>query len=250
MGDSDAGTARKKRRYRTRKIVPRTPDAIDPGDHRKYDGSQGIGGKIDGRGDRTQSATEGSEAAALAAAAVRDESGDAARTAETETTQANQENILGVEEQPKRAYRSKYRQRLAEQEAAVTAKTILDILNGTASALVAPEAEMNTEERALIEPPLSRVVARISPDIADRIQIFSDPIMCLVGFSLWAYRIQQMVQNKPSETNAIPAAELLTPTPPVQPAPETLHDRDNGHNTEFPPATPPENLRGMVDEIE
>src|SRR5574341_1357333 len=133
MGDSDAGTARKKRRYRTRKIVPRTPDAIDPGDHRKYDGSQGIGGKIDGRGDRTQSATEGSEAAALAAAAVRDESGDAARTAETETTQANQENILGVEEQPKRAYRSKYRQRLAEQEAAVTAKTILDILNRTAS---------------------------------------------------------------------------------------------------------------------
>ena len=55
--------------------------------------------------------------------------------------------------------------------------------------LIGPDATLAEHERALIEPALTRVIDRASPEALERLSAISDPVMIAVGVGLWGMRV-------------------------------------------------------------
>lgn len=72
-------------------------------------------------------------------------------------------------------------------KAAVSA--LLDIVDAMTSAQLGDRAKFNARERGLIEPSLTRIVARMTPDAAAKFSQLADPLMLATGLLLWGVRV-------------------------------------------------------------
>jgi len=86
----------------------------------------------------------------------------------------------------------------------------------------APYYAMAPEERALIEPPLARLLARLPAERAERLGRMADPVMILAGLGLYARRVATLKAAEVAVapiTNS-PAPEMRNGTAPM-PEPDT-----------------------------
>lgn len=80
---------------------------------------------------------------------------------------------------------------------------------------IGPKAAMLPEERRQIEPPLGRILARLSPQAATLVATFADPLMLGVGIVAYVTRVTR--QDGPKSPPAARTAPL-TVTPTQQPS--------------------------------
>ena len=93
----------------------------------------------------------------------------------------------------------------ATNDAALAAAMLVGALDGMAQAVVDPEAGLTAQERDLIEPPLGRILDRLSPEMAEKIAILGDPVLLAFGLGLWSLRLIRLQQAKKPERKAEPA---------------------------------------------
>lgn len=79
-------------------------------------------------------------------------------------------------------------EKAVKEEAQQIAIIVLTMMNVAASNIAGPEAQMNSFERALIEPSIIRTFAR-SDEVSERITQYLDPIALCFGMTMWASRI-------------------------------------------------------------
>lgn len=75
-----------------------------------------------------------------------------------------------------------------QAEAQQTALIVLTMMNVAASNIAGPEAQMNSFERALIEPAIIRTFVR-SDELSERVTQYLDPVAFCFGVTLWASRV-------------------------------------------------------------
>ena len=100
----------------------------------------------------------------------------------------------------------------AKDEAGAQAAMLLLMLDSLAASTAGDEARLNAYERALIEPALVRVMARMDEQRAAMIQKYADPVMILAGTSLWLVRMRQISKERNSRRD-----DNLPPRPPDTP---------------------------------
>lgn len=170
--------------------------------------------------------------------------------AETGNAASAQENAEGFElvaaqeiagsDRPKRHYskRKSARTNAISDDAALAASVLIGVLDSAAQAMVSADAALTLNERNLIEEPLARIMDRLSPEVTEKIQTFSDPILLAFGLGLWGMRLYKINQIKTESATAqdVSAKAAFDAGPePVEkqdPAP-----RDNG-NIENKPLKP------------
>lgn len=117
-----------------------------------------------------------------------------------------------VQESPK-----KTRKRRTRKTSAVVGQETATLICETISLMATslhPEAGLQPVERALIEPPLGRMLERASPEALARYTGIVDPVLVGVGLALYAARIQKLV--KPA---APTLRQSMVPTPNTDPRP-------------------------------
>lgn len=189
--------------------------------------------KSDSGVDRTRVESIAGGGAAETERIAAERTADASQTDAQTETQA--QDFIAQEQQPgeRRGRQSKaYKEQLKFEAAQKTAQAILDILNGIAGSSVSPDAIMQTGEREMIEPPLTRIISRLEPDIIEKFSAISDPFAVIVGFAMWGYRVSELAQRKVESETArtvgaeIPKEEQITTEPPA--ASETTVAPSNG----------------------
>lgn len=85
----------------------------------------------------------------------------------------------------------------SKESAQSTAFVLLTLLDGAVSVGLGIDAAMTDFERQMIEPPLTRMLARYT-DLSDKIAQFSDPVMLLIGLGAWGARLA--ATRKPAAT--------------------------------------------------
>lgn len=105
---------------------------------------------------------------------------------------------------------AKARKAQAEQ----TGLVILTIVDGMIQTLLYPECAMTADERAMIEPPLYRILERLDPGLSSTMEKFTDPVMLGMGLVMWGLRIFQVVSDKNAEKPR-PQPQKAQPTKPV-----------------------------------
>jgi hypothetical protein len=131
-------------------------------------------------------------------------------------------DFQGVTEEPKRkkgrppipAISARQRKSQAQQ----TADVLLTITDGMTATLIGPECVMLSNEREMIEPPLSRILERLDPLASALIEKYTDPIMLAMGLAMWGLRIWQ-VQSARIEAQKKPKPNRLEPMPTPQAQP-------------------------------
>lgn len=123
-------------------------------------------------------------------------------------------------DRPKRKYttRKSARAGAISDDAALSASILIGVLDSAAQALVGEMAALTLNERNLIEEPLARIMDRLSPEVVERIQKFSDPMLLLFGLGLWGMRLYKInaaqaearsAQEVPEQTAAAAAPETV-----------------------------------------
>jgi hypothetical protein len=138
-------------------------------------------------------------------------------------------DFQGVTEEPKRkkgrppipAISARQRKSQAQQ----TADVLLTITDGMTATLIGPDCVMLSNEREMIEPPLSRILERLDPLASALIEKYTDPILLTMGLAMWGLRIFQVQSAKMEEKKKTPPNKL-TPQP-VSPS-EQVVDKGNG----------------------
>jgi hypothetical protein len=87
--------------------------------------------------------------------------------------------------------------------------TLLTILDGAIGVSLGTECCLTPDEHAMIDEPLARIMARLSPETTEAIDKWTDPILLLLGFGLWVVRVFSVVQRKASESKP----SLSNPSP-------------------------------------
>lgn len=101
---------------------------------------------------------------------------------------------------------------------------------GLMMAIGDPRVALLPSEREQIEPPLARMLARLSPEAATMVATFADPLILGVGLVTWMTRIFTL----PKASQRPPAGQPRPPVVPGQPTPiRTELPADGG-----PPAQP------------
>lgn len=106
------------------------------------------------------------------------------------------------------------------------------MLDLAARSFAGPDAAMTSYERAMIEPPLGRILARHSA-VSDRLASLADPLALVIGVAMWGGRVFDLAQRRrlaglpasdatgASHAGATGAVETPAPPPPlVAPAPQ------------------------------
>ena len=124
------------------------------------------------------------------------------------------------EKKPKRHYTPRGSKKLAAvvDTSGQTATAIIAILDSVAQTFVGREAAMNEIERALIESPLARTLARLDPGISENVSKFADPLTILVALGMWGNRVAAIAKQKTAQTKNVRAAANSEPEP-AQPQP-------------------------------
>lgn len=151
-----------------------------------------------------------------------------------------------VSERP-RAKAKKAVKVLSEDETAKTVGILCAILDGTAKNLLGEAAGFTAEERAMIEPPLVRILSRMDPAVLEKLATLSDPVMLLSGFGMWGMRLLTIQRSPRSEESPAPADTQPEPQSDnraaVVPAPG---GSNNGHSPEQLAALLPSALQAIV----
>lgn len=94
---------------------------------------------------------------------------------------------------------------------------LLAMIEGGLGMAVGPRALMTREERERIEPPLGRILARMTPAAAERIASFADPIMLGAGIVIYARRVMVTPDAPPPQARREP--QNRPPAAPGSPVP-------------------------------
>ena len=122
-------------------------------------------------------------------------------------------------DQPKRRYRRNPK-REAEQQAEVTTQAVIlmALLDGVVGSAFGEDARRNEIERQFTDEALGRMFTRLNPAIVDAIQQYTDPVMFVVGLSMWGARVYRIEADKPKPAQPIPGIPVAEyeqpPTPP------------------------------------
>lgn len=73
---------------------------------------------------------------------------------------------------------------------------LLSLAEGMFAAAWGPEGRFTPKERAIIEPPLGRIIARMSPGDAAKFASFADPIFLASGLLIYGMRIWTVQQSR------------------------------------------------------
>lgn len=121
-------------------------------------------------------------------------------------------------ERARRQHR-RYRPRADKSEAgkpnpdAQTSAIVLSMLDGLVVSQLGLGAAMQEHERAMIEPPLTRMLGRMTPDQRAAVERYSDPVMMLWGLAVYGSRVYRLaadraaVADEPAPMDLKPAAE-------------------------------------------
>ena len=142
--------------------------------------------------------------------------------------------VAESDEAPRRSEASEAPPRLEATQAFAfpggTAGLLLDTFDVVAVLLGrAPYYQLASEERALIEPAMGRILARLAPERVERLGKLADPLLLLAGFGLYARRIA--------------ATKLLEQAAASIPQPGTP---ENGHVPTAGPPAPPDREPGVI----
>lgn len=96
------------------------------------------------------------------------------------------------------------------------------------SAAWGDEARFTSKERAMIQPPLGRILSRMTPEDGAKFTAFADPVFLGAGLLIWGVRVWTLQQRavRPTPQTGRPSG------PVVQGIPE------NEMRTEHAPASP------------
>lgn len=157
---------------------------------------------------------------------------------ETETTgfQAFQ---VAVEESPKRAIPKTERARNT-QAASDMAGFATAMLDGVAVTMLGPDAKLNMMEHSLIDAPLNRILARMTPEDAEKMGHLIDPIMLGCGLFFWGMRVWSL---KPKPRAIVPRDELISASGGMEPKMSTV---PNGTTSDIAP--PSEKIQSLLSE--
>jgi len=146
-----------------------------------------------------------------------------------ETKTAKDSSVRVEESAPKKSRFKEYRDKVKkEEDSALIASYIVALVDGLVKANVDESAAMTKEERELIEPPLSRLLTKLSPEMQEAIQTFSDPVILISGLISYGSRVTAIYnEKKKMKANEVRAIE----TPP---APQTEAKEEK---KETPPMT-------------
>ncbi len=147
------------------------------------------------------------------------------RTGETtDQTREATPDILVQENEPVKKAKRHYTPRGSSKKLAAvvdtsgqTATAIMAILDSVAQTLVGREAAMNEIERALIESPLARTLARLDPGVSESVSKFADPLTIVVALGMWGNRVAAIAKQKNAQTKNVRAA--VAEPEPAQPQP-------------------------------
>lgn len=127
-------------------------------------------------------------------------------------------------ERARRQHR-RYRPRADKSEAgkpnpdAQTSAIVLSMLDGLVVSQLGLGAAMQEHERAMIEPPLTRMLGRMTPDQRAAVERYSDPVMMLWGLAVYGSRVYRIAADRgaavddPAPMDLKPAAEPAPATP-------------------------------------
>jgi len=102
----------------------------------------------------------------------------------------------------------------AKEAAAQSALTLLTILDGAIGISLGPECQMTADEKAMINEPLARIMARMTPETSEIIDRYTDPILLAFGFIMWGSRVFFVLQRQANEAKP----KLVKPQPEYNPA--------------------------------
>jgi hypothetical protein len=134
--------------------------------------------------------------------------GDAAQAGDIQAGEASeipgptfQVETETVTQSPNTAKWSKWvSKRKKKEQAAQLALTLLTILDGAIGAALGTECCLTPDEHAMIDEPLARIMARLSPETTEAIDKWTDPVLLLLGFGLWGVRVFSVIQRKAAES--------------------------------------------------
>jgi hypothetical protein len=73
---------------------------------------------------------------------------------------------------------------------------------------------MTADEKAMINEPLARIMARMTPETSEIIDRYTDPILLAFGFIMWGSRVFFVLQRQANEAKP----KLVKPQPEYNPA--------------------------------
>lgn len=89
------------------------------------------------------------------------------------------------------------------------AQMTLGLTNSTVVAMFGPECQLMENEKALLFPPLSRVINRLPAADAAKAAVFVDPLVLLFGLAIWAKRIISLKSEERERANRLEDTERL-----------------------------------------
>lgn len=146
---------------------------------------------------------------------------------------------VAVEESPRRAIPKTERARNT-QAASDMAGFATAMLDGVAVTMLGPDAKLNMMEHSLIDAPLNRILARMTPEDAEKMGHLMDPIMLGCGLFFWGMRIWT---EKPKQRPIVSRDELIVASGGMEPKMSTV---PNGTASDIAP--PSEKIQSLLSE--
>jgi hypothetical protein len=104
-----------------------------------------------------------------------------------------------------------------EKETAALAAILLTVCDGFIISNYGDMARMTQVEKAMIEPPLTRVLGRLDVAANDALNKYLDPVLLALGFLAWGMRINRIAKentpHKDSPKEPEPARPMQRPEP-------------------------------------
>lgn len=106
----------------------------------------------------------------------------------------------------------------AKEQAAQSAVVLLTILDGAIGLALGPECQMTPDEQRMISEPLSRIMARMTPETTELIDKYTDPVLLVFGLMAWGGRVFFVLQRKAADEKPA-VAPVVEEAPSMAPAP-------------------------------
>lgn len=127
----------------------------------------------------------------------------------------------------------------AERQSAQSTTVLLTIFDGLAGLSFGEGARMEPHERAIIEEPMARIMARMDPGTSAAIERWTDPILLIFGFASWGVRVYMDLAEQSGSDDDETGWGRGPETEPEPPPPSREHET-------VPSASPPiEVMAGM-----
>ena len=97
-----------------------------------------------------------------------------------------------------------------------SAALLIMLLDGIGMLALGDYAKMNNAEKNMIEEPLKRILAKVSPGSLQMIGKYGDPVMLSMGLLAWVSRVTMESRKRkenPKPVSNEPEPKILTPTP-------------------------------------